>query len=160
MRPRRRSAIRMASDTASLARRQPSHPASACNRGTTAMLSLLLLVLVAVLAPGLAVAQPWSGIIAPQRATDWRTAGATIPTRTTICATIAPYTGTAATINNAIAACPSGQVVQLQVHAFDWLLSSKKQCHPSRRRRGLHEAHHQWRRGRLRPRGKFGRPFL
>jgi hypothetical protein len=82
------------------------------------MLSLLLLVLVAVLAPGLAVAQPWSGIIAPQRATDWRTAGATIPTRTTICATIAPYTGTAATINNAIAACPSGQVVQLQAGTF------------------------------------------
>ena len=62
---------------------------------------------------------PWSGIIDPARATDWREAGATIVSRTTQCgATIAAYTGTAATINTAIANCPAGQFVQLGAGTF------------------------------------------
>jgi|SRR2546425_534089 len=71
-------------------------------------------------APMIAHAQQWSGILSPSRATDWSSAGVLggIPKRTTICATIAPYAGSAATINNAIAACPSGQVVQLQTGTF------------------------------------------
>ena len=77
-----------------------------------------LVGLLIIVAPMVSEAQPWSGIIDPRRATDWSTAGARIPTRTTVCSTIAPFTGTAATINNAIAACPSGQVVQLQAGTF------------------------------------------
>lgn len=69
--------------------------------------------------PMVAHAQPWSGIIGPSRATDWRGAGAAIATRTTNCASIAPYTGSAAAINNAISACPSGQVVQLGSGTFN-----------------------------------------
>src|SRR5438132_3501802 len=66
-------------------------------------------------------AQLWSGIIDPSRAIDWSQAGVTggIPNRTTICSSIVPYTGTAATINNAIAACPSGQVVSLRAGTFN-----------------------------------------
>ncbi len=80
----------------------------------TWLVGVLILVV-----PMVAHAQPWSGIIAPSRATDWSTVGATIPNRTTICQSIAPYTGSAATINNAIAACPSGQVVQLGSGTFN-----------------------------------------
>src|SRR5437660_816727 len=66
-------------------------------------------------------AQLWSGIIDPSRAIDWSQAGVTggIPNRTTICSSIVPYTGTAATINNAIASCPSGQVVSLRAGTFN-----------------------------------------
>src|SRR6266566_7105057 len=64
-------------------------------------------------------AQPWSGIISPQRATDWSGPGAIITNRTTQCGpTIAAYSGSAATINNAIANCPSGQYVQLGAGTF------------------------------------------
>src|SRR2546425_5180369 len=66
-----------------------------------------------------AQAQPWSGIIAPSRATDWRGVGASIQNRTVVCQTIAPYSGSAAAINSAIAACPSGQVVQLGAGTFN-----------------------------------------
>lgn len=67
-----------------------------------------------------AQAQLWSGIIAPSRATDWTTAGATIQTGWTQCgSTIAAYTGTAATINNAIAACGNNQYVLLGAGTFN-----------------------------------------
>jgi hypothetical protein len=50
----------------------------------------------------------------------WASAGVSggIPTRTTACDTIAAYTGTAATINTAIAGCASGQVVELGAGTF------------------------------------------
>ncbi len=66
-----------------------------------------------------AYAQPWSGILAPSRATGWSQAGVTggIPTRTTICATLNPG-ATVSQINSAISACPSGQVVLLNAGAY------------------------------------------
>lgn len=66
-------------------------------------------------------AQNWSGILDPNRAIDWSNAGIPggIPNRTTICQTIAPYTGTADTINTAIQNCPSGQVVFLSAGTFN-----------------------------------------
>ena len=66
-------------------------------------------------------AQLWSGIIDPSRAVDWSQAGVPggIPSRTTQCgSTIAAYSGTASTINNAIAACPAGQFVSLGAGTF------------------------------------------
>ncbi|HTL61983.1 MAG TPA: hypothetical protein VL261_10075, partial [Nitrospira sp.] len=61
------------------------------------------------------------GILDPSRAIDWTSVGVTggIPDRTVICATIDPYSGTGDTINNAIAACPANQVVQLQAGQFN-----------------------------------------
>lgn len=69
--------------------------------------------------------QPWSGVLAPSRAINWNNAGAgTIPTNRAQCgSTISAY-GTSgspaspATINNAIAACGSGQFVQLGAGTF------------------------------------------
>lgn len=66
--------------------------------------------------------QNWAGILDTSRAIDWSTAGVVggIPDRATQCgSTIAAYTGTAATINAAIAACPSGQHVQLGAGTFN-----------------------------------------
>src|SRR5438309_8818701 len=65
-------------------------------------------------------AQLWSGIIDQSRATDWSQAGIPggIPNRTTICATLNPG-ATAAQINSAIAACPSGQVVFLNAGTYN-----------------------------------------
>lgn len=82
--------------------------------------SLLFSLILFLAAPGIARAQAWSGILNPTRAIDWTSPGVIggIQTRTTICATIAAYTGTAAAINNAIAACPAGQVVKLGVGTF------------------------------------------
>lgn len=59
---------------------------------------------------GHAQAQPWSGILNPTRAGNWQRASVGvaggIPTTWTQCgSTIAAYTGTAATINNALASC-------------------------------------------------------
>jgi hypothetical protein len=53
-------------------------------------------------------------VVSSSRSIDWSQAGVVggIPARTTACATLAAG-ASAATINNAIAACPSGQVVQL-----------------------------------------------
>jgi hypothetical protein len=65
-------------------------------------------------------AQPWSGIIGSSRAMDWSGAGVSggIPgNRTTNCATLSAG-ATAAQINSAIAACPSGQVVSLGAGTF------------------------------------------
>ena len=83
------------------------------NKSIAAIILLLSLT-------GAGRAQNWAGILANSRAIDWSGAGVVggIPTRTTICSTINPYgtSGTPAspaTINSAIAACPSGQVVFL-----------------------------------------------
>ncbi len=62
----------------------------------------------------------WSGLLAPSRAINWSSAGVTggIPNRTTVCATINPYVGSADAINTAIANCPSGQVVYLNAGIY------------------------------------------
>lgn len=62
---------------------------------------------------------PWSGILTTARAMDWSGDGANIVNRTTQCGiTIAPYTGTAATINNALSTCTAGQFVLLGPGTF------------------------------------------
>jgi hypothetical protein len=70
-----------------------------------------------------AQAQPWSGIIDPARATDWTHAGVRGGIRSanwTQCgATIAAYSGTAATINTALAACGSNQYALLGPGTFN-----------------------------------------
>lgn len=59
--------------------------------------------------PSVGHAQNWSGVLATERAIDWSNAGTAIPTNRTQCgSTITAYTGTAATINSAIASCASG----------------------------------------------------
>src|SRR5262249_42475628 len=52
-------------------------------------------------------APPWTGILDPARAIDWRSAGVPggIPNRTVVCASLNPGDD----INAAIASCPSGQ---------------------------------------------------
>jgi hypothetical protein len=64
--------------------------------------------------PRLSRAEGWTGILSPERAADWSKAGIAggIPRRTAIFRTLAPG-ATAADINDAIAACPAGQVVFL-----------------------------------------------
>jgi hypothetical protein len=67
--------------------------------------------------------QPWSGIISTSRAVDWSNPGpgvvGGIPNRTTQCgSTIAAYSGSPSTINKALAACASGQFVQLAAGTF------------------------------------------
>ena len=65
--------------------------------------------------------QPWSGIIAGSRATDWSGAGVTggIPTTRTQCgSTISAYSGSASTINSALSACGANQYVQLGAGTF------------------------------------------
>jgi len=84
-------------------------------------LSLFLFVLLLTI-PSSVCAQEWSGIIDPSRAVDWSGAGIPggIPTRTVQCGpTIAAYSGSAATINNAIASCPAGQFVSLGAGTFN-----------------------------------------
>src|SRR5947207_4997931 len=77
---------------------------------------LLLFLLLSNLAYG----QAWSGVLASSRAIDWSTTGVSIPTRNTQCGTtIAAYTGTASTINTAIANCAAGQVVLLAAGTFN-----------------------------------------
>src|SRR5450432_994654 len=75
-------------------------------------LGRLLLVLTA---PAASAGPPWSGVISPERAVDWRQAGVAggIPKRTMICATFEPG-ATAAQINRALSNCPGGQVVFLK----------------------------------------------
>ena len=62
----------------------------------------------------------WSGIISPERAVDWSQPGVVggIPQRTAVCATFNPG-ATAAQINDAIANCPSGQVVFLNPGVYN-----------------------------------------
>jgi len=70
--------------------------------------------------PIAASAQQWSGILDPSRAIDWSTAGVIggIPLRTQICTTLSPG-ATAAQINSALSACPSGQTVFLNAGAYN-----------------------------------------
>ncbi len=85
---------------------------------------LVLLPIVSILffCSAFAHAQLWSGILDPSRAVDWSQAGIPggIPARTTQCgSTINAYSGSATTINNAIAACPAGQFVNLGAGTFN-----------------------------------------
>jgi hypothetical protein len=60
-------------------------------------------------------------IVSTSRSVDWRQAGlpgGTPPARTTLCATLNPG-ATAAQINSAIAACPSGQAVMLNTGTYN-----------------------------------------
>jgi hypothetical protein len=70
--------------------------------------------------PTAAMAQSWSGVISPSRATDWSTAGVRggIPNRTTICATLSPG-ASSSQINSAIDSCPAGQVVFLNAGTYN-----------------------------------------
>src|SRR5260370_18668729 len=70
-------------------------------------------------------AQLWSGILAPNRAADWSSAGVVsgIPNYTTICNTtacntLASGTVTAASIQSALASCPTNGVVQVPAGPF------------------------------------------
>lgn len=81
--------------------------------------SLFLFLIVLLILPVCAHGQAWSGIIAPSRAIDWTNAGASsMPNRTTVCSTLNPG-ATAAQINAAISACPSGQVVFLNAGTYN-----------------------------------------
>jgi hypothetical protein len=64
--------------------------------------------------PAYTHAQAWSGVVNPSRAIDWSNVGIPggIPVRNAICASLTS-SATASQINNAIASCPSGQVVSL-----------------------------------------------
>jgi O-glycosyl hydrolase len=72
-------------------------------------------------------AQLWAGVLAPPRALDWTQKGfpgTNLPSAAwPVCTTIAPYTGTSATIQNALAAChtanPTGGVVALGAGTFN-----------------------------------------
>ncbi|MGH9405264.1 MAG: hypothetical protein ACRD3D_05420 [Terriglobia bacterium] len=83
-------------------------------------LKLLLLFCVVFVVCQAGYSQAWSGILDPGRAIDWTTAGVVggMPTRTMVCATVAPSGLTDATdataINNAIADCAPNEVVQLE----------------------------------------------
>ena len=80
---------------------------------------LLLIALIPFLVAGSSTAQLWSGILSSSRAINWTQAGVTggIPNRTTVCASLTS-SNALAQINNAIAACPSGQVVSLAAGTY------------------------------------------
>lgn len=81
--------------------------------------STLVLSLSVALAVPAQAQQSWSSILSNDRAANWSSAGATIGNSTTQCGpTIAPYSGSASTINSAIASCASGQFVQLGAGTF------------------------------------------
>ncbi len=62
---------------------------------------------------------PWTNIISAPRAIDWRNSGPQISfAGYTQCTSIAPYTGTAATINTALAGCSPSTYVLLQAGTF------------------------------------------
>ena len=86
---------------------------SLSNRGIFNLSAAAICVVVLCL-PRVLEAQNWAGIMNPRRAVDWSKAGIAggIPNRTTIYKTLAPGV-TAEQINEAIASCPSGQVVFL-----------------------------------------------
>lgn len=91
---------------------------SASKRGTTNLTTAICIASLCL--PGLLEAQSWSGIMSPRRALDWSKAGIPggIPNRTTVFRTLAPG-ATADQINEAIASCPSGQVVFLGAGTFE-----------------------------------------
>lgn len=59
-----------------------------------------------------------TGLIAAPRRVDWTRAGATLQTRTTVCASLTTAS-TLAQINSAIAACTAGQVVSLAAGTYN-----------------------------------------
>ena len=89
---------------------------------------ILIVVIVIHFFSGHLYAQLWSGILDPSRAVNWTRAGVPggIPARATICSTLGvpgqPPTYnqsvTAAQITNAIAGCPSGEVVFLNTGTY------------------------------------------
>jgi hypothetical protein len=89
-------------------------------RGNMSRKLSLLFLAVAFGLPGYVFAQSANGIIAPSRMIDWSTAGVQggIQNRATTCATLSPG-ATASQINNAIASCPSGQVVFLNAGTYN-----------------------------------------
>jgi len=73
---------------------------------------------------GFLSAQPWSGILNPTRAVNWQRTNVGvsggIPTNYTQCgSTIAPYSGSDATISSALSACPSNTYVLLGAGTFN-----------------------------------------
>jgi hypothetical protein len=64
--------------------------------------------------------QPWSGILAPERALDWTKAGIPggIPLRTTVCASLTAG-ASSSSIQTAINNCPEGQVVSFGAGTFN-----------------------------------------
>lgn len=80
-------------------------------------LSLSLLVLVFLTGQNVYGQQT---IVAPSRSVDWRNVGISggVPARSIVCATLSAG-ATAAQINSAIAACPSGQVVKLNAGTYN-----------------------------------------
>lgn len=79
----------------------------------TRVIGLAMLVVLAI------SATTHAQVLDASRSIDWSTAGIVggVPTRTTICATFSAG-ATAAQINSAIAACPSGQVVKLNAGTY------------------------------------------
>jgi hypothetical protein len=84
-------------------------PARSVTRAAVALFCAAALSL-----PRLSFGEGWRGILSPERAADWSKVGIPggIPRRTTLFRTLAPG-ATAGDINEAIAACPGGQVVFL-----------------------------------------------
>ena len=76
------------------------------------MRKALLSIFIMACCPLFVKGQAWSGILDPSRAIDWSSKGVSggIPNATNICATVAPYTGTAGTINTAISGCSGGTI--------------------------------------------------
>jgi len=105
-----------------------AHLSGECARspgeGTTVRNKLLICFSVLTsCVPGCLYAQAWSGVLNSSRAIDWSNAGVIggIPSVSwTQCgSTIAAYTGSASTINNAIAACGQNHYVQLGAGTFN-----------------------------------------
>jgi hypothetical protein len=80
------------------------------------------ITLILLLFSSTASAQPWSGIIAPGRATNWSNPPRGVrggrPPRPTVCATLNPG-ATVSQINAAISSCPSGQTVFLNAGTYN-----------------------------------------
>lgn len=76
--------------------------------------------LIFLLLCGTASAAPWTGILAPERAMDWTTAGIPggIPVRTQVCASVTT-SNTTAEIQSAIDNCTVGQVVSFGAGTFN-----------------------------------------
>ncbi|PYY01669.1 MAG: hypothetical protein DMG62_10020 [Acidobacteria bacterium] len=85
----------------------------------------LVFIFLFALIPTCANAQLWSGFLDPSRAADWSSAGVVngIPNYTTICTTaacntLASGTVTAASIQSALASCPTNGIVQIPAGTF------------------------------------------
>jgi hypothetical protein len=78
------------------------------------VLKKLLIILALLLCVPMSLGATWSGILPAGEGIDWQNVGVPggIPARPTICTNLTA-TATAAQINSALAACPSGQTVKL-----------------------------------------------